>query len=90
MIWLWPRICITTRAGTPWMRSSVAAVCRAYAELVRAGRGNEDARLALLQAHRDAVLEQVDEVKRNLASIEKKIESYQVRARSIERDLADA
>ena len=72
------------RTGMPIRRM------RAYADLVRAGRGNEDARLALLQAHRDAVLEQVDEVKRNLASIEKKIESYQVRARSIERDLADA
>jgi DNA-binding transcriptional MerR regulator len=63
---------------------------RAYAELVRAGRGNEDQRLALLKAHRDAVLEQVAEVQRNLASIDKKIESYHVRMGRIEHNLTEA
>lgn len=72
------------RTGMPIRR------IRAYADLVRAGRGNEDARLALLRVHRDAVLEQVNDVQRTLASIEKKIESYQARTRSIEPDLAEA
>ena len=34
---------------------------RHYAELVRAGDGNEDERLALLRAHRERVLAQLDE-----------------------------
>ena len=33
---------------------------REYADLVRAGEGNEAERLALLEAHRDAVLEQLE------------------------------
>jgi DNA-binding transcriptional MerR regulator len=49
---------------------------RQYAELVRAGEGNEAERLALLQAHRDAVLEQLDAMRRNLEAIEYKIEIY--------------
>jgi DNA-binding transcriptional MerR regulator len=49
---------------------------RRYAELVRAGEGNEAERLALLQAHRDAVLEQLDAMRRNLEAIEHKIEIY--------------
>jgi DNA-binding transcriptional MerR regulator len=49
---------------------------REYAELVRAGDGNEPERLALLQAHRDAVLEQLDVMRRNLEAIEHKIEIY--------------
>ena len=49
---------------------------REYAELVRQGEGNEDERLALLEAHRDAVLEQLDAMRRNLAAIEHKIEIY--------------
>jgi DNA-binding transcriptional MerR regulator len=49
---------------------------RQYAELVRAGEGNEPERLALLQAHRDAVLEQLDGMRRNLEAIEHKIEIY--------------
>ena len=39
---------------------------REYAELVRAGRGNEDERLALLEQHRDAVLARMEETRRNL------------------------
>jgi DNA-binding transcriptional MerR regulator len=49
---------------------------REYAELVRAGNGNEEERLALLEAHRDAVLEQLDAMRRNLEAIEYKIEIY--------------
>ena len=49
---------------------------REYAELVRAGDGNEEERLALLEAHRDAVLEQLDAMRRNLEAIEYKIEIY--------------
>ncbi len=49
---------------------------REYADLVRAGEGNEDARLALLEAHRDTVLEQLDAMRRNLDAIDRKIEIY--------------
>jgi DNA-binding transcriptional MerR regulator len=49
---------------------------REYAELVRAGEGNEDERLALLEAHREAVLEQLDAMRRNLEAIDYKIEIY--------------
>ncbi len=49
---------------------------REYAELVRAGDGNEPERLALLEAHREAVLEQLDAMRRNLEAIEYKIEIY--------------
>ena len=42
---------------------------REYADLVRAGDGNEAERLALLVAHRDAVLEQLE-------AIEHKIDIY--------------
>ena len=63
---------------------------RDYAALVRAGRGNEDERLALLAAHRDAVVERVADIQRNLESIEKKIENYRVRMALIENKLAGA
>jgi DNA-binding transcriptional MerR regulator len=49
---------------------------REYADLVRAGDGNEPERLALLEAHREAVLEQLDAMRRNLEAIEHKIEIY--------------
>ncbi len=49
---------------------------RDYADLVRAGDGNEDERLALLEAHRDAVIEQLDAMRRNLEAIDHKIEIY--------------
>jgi DNA-binding transcriptional MerR regulator len=50
-----------------------------YAELVRAGDGNERARLELLEAHRDEVRAQLEEVARHLEFIEHKIEIYQER-----------
>ena len=50
---------------------------RQYAALVRAGAGNESERLALLKAHRERVLEQLDEVRSHLGAIEYKIDLYQ-------------
>ena len=52
---------------------------REYAELVRAGEGNEAERLALLEDHREAVLEQLDAMRRNLDAIDHKIELYRDR-----------
>jgi DNA-binding transcriptional MerR regulator len=52
---------------------------REYAELVRAGDGNERGRLELLEAHRDEVLAQLEEVHRSLAAIEAKIDLYRER-----------
>jgi DNA-binding transcriptional MerR regulator len=49
---------------------------REYADLVRAGEGNERERLALLEAHREAVLTQLEEVQRSLAAIDAKIDLY--------------
>ena len=49
---------------------------REYADLVRADDGNEAERLALLEAHREAVLEQLDAMRRNLDAIEHKIAVY--------------
>jgi len=53
------------------------ASIRRYAELVRAGDGNEEERLALLEEHRDAVRAQLTEVRRHLAFIERKIATYE-------------
>jgi DNA-binding transcriptional MerR regulator len=52
---------------------------RRYAELVRAGDGNEAARLALLEEHRAAVRAQLAEVRRHLAFIDHKITVYEER-----------
>ena len=49
---------------------------RHYAELVRAGDGNEDERLALLRAHRERVLAQLDTMAAYLGAIEEKIGYY--------------
>lgn len=49
---------------------------RRYAELVRAGNGNETERLALLTAHRQRVLAQLAEVTEHLGAIEGKIAIY--------------
>jgi DNA-binding transcriptional MerR regulator len=49
---------------------------RRYAELARAGEGNEAARLELLESHRRAVLAQLDEVTQNLEAIDYKIAVY--------------
>jgi DNA-binding transcriptional MerR regulator len=52
---------------------------RRYAEMVRAGDGNEDERLALLHAHRQRVLAQLDTMAAHLEAIDMKI-SYYARA----------
>ena len=49
---------------------------RRYAALVRAGAGNEDERLALLEAHREQVLRQLAEVTAHLSAIDYKIGLY--------------
>jgi DNA-binding transcriptional MerR regulator len=48
---------------------------RAYAELARIG-GTEADRLAMLEAHRDAVLERIAEMERHLDLIDTKIDNY--------------
>jgi len=49
---------------------------RDYAALVRAGDGNEQARLTLLHAHRARVLAQLAEVTEHLGAIDHKIDLY--------------
>ena len=49
---------------------------REYAELVRAGEGNEAERLALLEAHRERVLAQLETIQRNLELVDYKIGLY--------------
>jgi DNA-binding transcriptional MerR regulator len=49
---------------------------RRYAELARAGDGNEDERLALLRAHRERVRAQLDTMAAYLDAIEMKISFY--------------
>ena len=49
---------------------------RRYAELVRAGDGNEDERLALLRAHRERVHAQLDTIAAHLDAIDMKISYY--------------
>src|ERR1044071_4197714 len=61
---------------------------REYAQLVRAGGGNEDERLELLEQHRDAVLAQMEETRRHLDEIDRKIESYRMRMAVVENSLA--
>jgi DNA-binding transcriptional MerR regulator len=50
---------------------------RRYAELVRAGAGNERERLALLEEHRAAVRAELAEVRKHLAFVERKIANYE-------------
>jgi DNA-binding transcriptional MerR regulator len=55
---------------------------RRYAELVRAGEGNEAERLALLEAHRADVVAKIDELQHNLELIDYKIGLYRGRCAS--------
>ncbi len=52
---------------------------REYAELVWAGEGNERERLAILEAHREQVLERLAEIERNLELVDYKIGLYRGR-----------
>ena len=62
---------------------------RDYAALVRAGQGNEQQRLALLEVHRDEVLQRVQETERNLREIERKIGTYRDRISVLENEFVD-
>jgi DNA-binding transcriptional MerR regulator len=55
---------------------------REYADLVRAGEGNERERLDLLEEHRERVLRQLEEVQEHLAAIDFKIDLYRERIAS--------
>ena len=52
---------------------------RKYAELMRAGDDTHEARLALLESHREAVRAHLDETARNLELIDYKIGYYRER-----------
>jgi DNA-binding transcriptional MerR regulator len=52
---------------------------RQYAELMRHGDDTHEARLALLEAHREAVRSHLDETARNLELIDYKIDYYRER-----------
>lgn len=67
----WIRVCTRLRATG----MSIQAV-RRYAQLVSEGRGNEQERLAVLEAHRDAVTARIAEQLANLELIEHKIDVY--------------
>jgi DNA-binding transcriptional MerR regulator len=69
---------LTRLRGTGMPISAV----REYAELVRAGDGNEAERLALLEEHRERVLRQLTEVQEHLAAIDFKIDLYRERIAS--------
>ena len=70
----WISVCTRLRAtGMPISK------IRRYAELVAAGRGNEQDRLALLEAHRDEVLARLAETRKHLELIDHKIDVYRGR-----------
>jgi DNA-binding transcriptional MerR regulator len=70
----WISMCTRLRAtGMP------IRVIREYADLVLAGRGNEKARLALLESHRAEVLTKLAELQENLELIDHKIDVYRGR-----------
>jgi DNA-binding transcriptional MerR regulator len=52
---------------------------RAYADLMRGGDETHEARLALLEHHREAVRTQLAEMERNLELIDRKIDFYRER-----------
>lgn len=70
----WIRVCTRLRATGMPIRT-----IRRYAELVSAGRGNEQDRLALLEGHRADVLAKIAELHENLELIEHKIDVYRGR-----------
>lgn len=55
---------------------------RQYADLVRAGNGNEQQRMDLLVQHRDQVVAQIAEMSRHLDAINFKIDLYRERTAS--------
>jgi DNA-binding transcriptional MerR regulator len=70
----WINVCTRVRAtGMP-----IKAI-RRYAQLVSAGYGNEDERLALLESHRADVIAKLAELQDNLELIDHKIDVYRGR-----------
>jgi DNA-binding transcriptional MerR regulator len=70
----WITVCTRLRAtGMP------IKTIRRYAQLVSAGRGNEQERLALLEAHRADVTAKLAEIQENLKLIDHKIDVYRGR-----------
>jgi DNA-binding transcriptional MerR regulator len=77
----WIKICTSLRAtGMP------IKDIRRYAQLVRAGPGNEQGRLALMEEHRAAVLARLAEVQENLKVIDHKIDVYRGRLQAGDAD----
>ncbi len=70
----WIMVCTRLRATGMPIRT-----IRRYAELVQAGRGNEQERLALLETHRDEVLGRLAEIRQHLQLIDHKIDVYRGR-----------
>jgi DNA-binding transcriptional MerR regulator len=70
----WIKVCTRLRATGMPIRT-----IRRYAELVSTGRGNEQARLALLESHRAEVLAKIAELHKNLELIDHKIDVYRGR-----------
>jgi DNA-binding transcriptional MerR regulator len=70
----WISICTKLRATGMPIRT-----IRRYAQLVSAGPGNEQERLALLEAHRAEVTAKTAELQENLQLIERKINVYRGR-----------
>lgn len=70
----WIRVCTRLRATS----MSIEGI-RRYAKLVSEGRGNEQERLALLEAHRDDVHAKIEQLRANLELIEHKIDVYRGR-----------
>jgi DNA-binding transcriptional MerR regulator len=70
----WITVCARLRAtGMP------IKTIRRYAQLVSAGRGNEQERLALLETHRAEVTTKLAELQENLKLIDHKIDVYRGR-----------
>ncbi|MDT3441653.1 MULTISPECIES: MerR family transcriptional regulator [unclassified Pseudofrankia] len=70
----WITVCTRLRAtGMP------IKTIRRYAQLVSAGRGNEQERLALLEAHRAEVTAALAQLQENLRLIDHKIDVYRGR-----------
>jgi len=70
----WIKICTKLRATGMPIRG-----IRRYAQLVSAGRGNEQERLALLEAHRAEVVAKIAELNENLELIDHKVDVYRGR-----------
>jgi DNA-binding transcriptional MerR regulator len=78
----WIKVCTRLRATGMPIRT-----IRRYAELVSAGRGNEEERLALLEAHRAEVVARIAELNENLRLIDHKVDVYRGRLAAGDADL---